>query len=154
MAYASKYYDPVKAHEYYIKHRQLKGTTRSTAGMTDEQKSALKYIKENLQAEKKQAIADAKATLDSQIKTLRETVSTWAKKMQEKRSAELKKAKTKEEKAKIREKYKTEIAKVKSDMKQQISDARTKQKEWKAQMKTEYENRYNDEYDKYKASLK
>lgn len=25
MAYASKYYDPVKAHEYYMKHRKLKG---------------------------------------------------------------------------------------------------------------------------------
>ena len=23
--YASKYYDPVKAHEYYEKHKQLKG---------------------------------------------------------------------------------------------------------------------------------
>ena len=25
--YASPYYDPVKAHEYYMKHRQLKGRT-------------------------------------------------------------------------------------------------------------------------------
>ena len=25
MHYASKYYDPVKAHEYYMKHRKLKG---------------------------------------------------------------------------------------------------------------------------------
>lgn len=26
--YASKYYDPVKAHEYYMKHRKLKGRKR------------------------------------------------------------------------------------------------------------------------------
>ena len=25
MAYSSKYYDPQKAHEYYMKHRNLKG---------------------------------------------------------------------------------------------------------------------------------
>lgn len=24
--YASPYYDPVKAHEYYMKHRELKGS--------------------------------------------------------------------------------------------------------------------------------
>lgn len=33
--YASPYYDPVKAHEYYMKNRELKGRT-STKGFTDE----------------------------------------------------------------------------------------------------------------------
>lgn len=34
--YASEYYDPVKAHEYYMKHRHLKG--RTTSGLNEEGK--------------------------------------------------------------------------------------------------------------------
>ena len=37
MHYASKYYDPVKAHEYYLKNRELKGR-RSTGSLDDEGK--------------------------------------------------------------------------------------------------------------------
>ena len=33
MAYKSKYYDPVKAHEYYMKHRKLKGRVRAVTKM-------------------------------------------------------------------------------------------------------------------------
>ena len=31
MAYASKYYDPKKAHEYYLKRRKLKGRKKATS---------------------------------------------------------------------------------------------------------------------------
>lgn len=31
MAYKSKYYDPVKAHEYYMKHRKLKGRKKKSS---------------------------------------------------------------------------------------------------------------------------
>ena len=31
MAYKSKYYDPQKAHEYYMKHHQLKGRKKKTS---------------------------------------------------------------------------------------------------------------------------
>ena len=37
--YASKYYDPVKAHEYYMKNRELKGR-RSSSKLNDEGKEA------------------------------------------------------------------------------------------------------------------
>ena len=52
MAYASKYYDPQKAHEYYMQHRKLKGKTRSRSQLTDEGKEALDYVKEQLKAER------------------------------------------------------------------------------------------------------
>ncbi len=52
MAYASKYYDPVKAHEYYEKHKKLKGR-QSTKGMTNSQKEMATYVKDKLSAEKK-----------------------------------------------------------------------------------------------------
>ena len=43
MAYASKYYDPVKAHEYYEKNKKLKG--RSPAKGTDKKKTIRSTIK-------------------------------------------------------------------------------------------------------------
>lgn len=55
MAYASKYYDPVKAHEYYEKHKKLKGQ-HSTKGMTNSQKEMAAYVKDKLSAEKKQKL--------------------------------------------------------------------------------------------------
>ena len=42
MAYKSEYYDPKKAHEYYIKHRKLKGKRSKTsiAGFSKKKKEA------------------------------------------------------------------------------------------------------------------
>lgn len=38
-------YDPVKAHEYYEKHKKLKGKTRSHKGWDDSQKEQYEYAK-------------------------------------------------------------------------------------------------------------
>ena len=43
--YASPYYDPVKAHEYYMRTRELKGTGGKT--LHDEGKAAVRYVKEH-----------------------------------------------------------------------------------------------------------
>lgn len=50
--YASPYYDPVKAHEYYMAHRVLKGKT-STSGLNDKGKEAASYVKNRLSEERK-----------------------------------------------------------------------------------------------------
>lgn len=42
--YASPYYDPVKAHEYYMRTRELKGR-RSTTKLNDEGKKVWAYTK-------------------------------------------------------------------------------------------------------------
>lgn len=55
MSYANKYYDPVKAHEYYEKHKKLKGRT-STKGFSQNQKEMAAYVKNQLNEEKKQKI--------------------------------------------------------------------------------------------------
>ena len=57
--YASKYYDSAKAHAYYMKKRQLKGRKK----LTQAQKEAQGYIKEQLKAEKKQVTESAKAIM-------------------------------------------------------------------------------------------
>jgi hypothetical protein len=57
MHYASQYYDPDKAHEYYMKNRQLKG--RTTSGLTDEGKDVWTDTKANIDHEKKTKIMEA-----------------------------------------------------------------------------------------------
>lgn len=87
--YASPYYDPVKAHEYYMKNRELKGeNSRSlTAGLNDEGKAVAKYVKNQLDTERKgkvedhnnqtQAQIDAKKNdMDSTIKTKKENMTS------------------------------------------------------------------------------
>ena len=74
MAYKSKYYDPQKAHEYYMKHRQLKGRKKktSTADLSDAGKIAAKEVKEQLQAELKAALKKVKRGNTAERKRLRE----------------------------------------------------------------------------------
>ena len=45
--YASPYYDPVKAHEYYMRTRELKGR-RSTMKLNDEGKNVWAYTKNEI----------------------------------------------------------------------------------------------------------
>lgn len=70
MAYASKYYDPVKAHQYYLAHRQLKGR-KSTSTLNDTGKEAAKYIKEKLKQEKNQLIEAYKASMNKRIESIK-----------------------------------------------------------------------------------
>lgn len=70
--YASPYYDPVKAHEYYMRTRELKGR-KSTSGLNDKGKNAASYIKEQLNAERDSKIEKHKTRTTSQIEGVRTT---------------------------------------------------------------------------------
>ena len=76
MAYASKYYDPAKAHEYYLKHRKLKGQNErtSTKGLNEEGKNAAKYVKEQIMAEKKEFNKRLSEQLKEKIGQLKESL--------------------------------------------------------------------------------
>lgn len=150
--YASKYYDPDKAHEYYLAHKQSTGRT-STKGMSDTQKEALTYIKQQLKEEKSSVLSSTKETLDGQIKTLRQTVSDYITKMREKKSAALKATKDKAEKQRIRDEYNTKTKALRASMKEQISTARSAYKEFKTNLKAYYTEKYNQEYDNVKANM-
>ena len=52
--YASPYYDPQKAHEYYMRTRELKG--RSTTSLNDEGKKIWSYTKNNIKSEKAEIV--------------------------------------------------------------------------------------------------
>ena len=55
--YASPYYDPVKAHEYYMRTRELKGR-RSTMKLNDEGKKVWAYTKNEISGEKKEKVKE------------------------------------------------------------------------------------------------
>lgn len=89
MAYSSKYYDPVKAHEYYMQHRQLKGKKKNanktydqimaekrktTYGLNDLGKAAAKQIREKINEEKKAAIKMIAEAVKTKLKQLRQTL--------------------------------------------------------------------------------
>ena len=79
MHYASKYYDPVKAHEYYMQHRQLKGRKRSMSALDEEGKEIWSVSKENITAEKKEKKNEAKESKDTASTALREKATATRK---------------------------------------------------------------------------
>lgn len=76
MAYSSKYYDPVKAHEYYMKHRQLKekNARTSTAGLNDAGKVAAKEVREKIKEEKKAHLEALKEEMNGKISAIRDQI--------------------------------------------------------------------------------
>lgn len=64
--YASKYYDPVKAHEYYLRTRELKGRT-STGGLNDTGKEALTQVRAKLKEERDSTVKKTKEDTVNQI---------------------------------------------------------------------------------------
>lgn len=125
MAYASKYYDPVKRHEYYMKHRQLKGRQQraSTASLNEEGKIAAKEVKEGIMAERKEAYEAIKTEMNKKIEALRKKLKSMSP------------ARRKSMKASIQAEIKT---------------LRTEAKEKKAKLKEEYQEKYLQELDKIK----
>lgn len=125
MEYASKYYDPVKRHEYYMKHRQLKGRSQrqSTASLNEDGKIAAKEVKNALTAERKEAYEAIKEEMNKKIDALR------------KRLKNMSPERRKREREKIKE---------------EIKSLRTEAKEKKAKLKEEYQEKYLQELDKIK----
>lgn len=75
MHYASEYYDPVKAHEYYEEHKKLKGR-KTTSGLNEEGRIAAQYTKQQLNEEKKQKIEASKNERDSTIEGSRSSTES------------------------------------------------------------------------------
>lgn len=69
--YASPYYDPVKAHEYYEQHKHLKG--RPTGRLTDEGKQVWKVTKMNIDQAKKIENDEARLVKLSSVKQFQNT---------------------------------------------------------------------------------
>lgn len=68
-SYSSKYYDPVKAHQYYEEHKQLKGKKASTASLNETGKNAASYVKEQVNKEKQETLKAESKRFDIQVYT-------------------------------------------------------------------------------------
>lgn len=68
--YASPYYDPVKAHEYYMRTRELRGR-KSTAGLNEKGKEAAQYVREELSSERKRKQTEVKLETDDDVASVR-----------------------------------------------------------------------------------
>lgn len=108
--YASPYYDPVKAHEYYMKNRELKGenSRKSTVGLNDEGKAVARYVKNQLDTERKSKVDahnnQTQAQIDVKKNNMDSTIN--AKKKNMIASIESHKTQTKEKIEKLREELK------------------------------------------------
>lgn len=94
MAYASKYYDPVKAHNYYMEHRKLKGR-RGT--LNDTGKEVLSYVKQQLKEQRDKELEAAKKAKEQALNVLQSALNSIVQNIQKRLesgnlSAEQKKA--------------------------------------------------------------
>lgn len=136
MAYASKYYDPVKRHEYYMKHRQLKGRQQrqSTASLNEEGKIAAKEVKDAITTERKEAYDKIKEEMNEKIDELRKRLKAMSperrKREKEKIQAEIKslREEAKEKKTKLKEEYQEKYLQELDKIKQDASFAKVSKK--------------------------
>lgn len=73
LEHASKYYDPVKAHEYYERTKQLKGRRRVGDLRGKKKKQAWEYVKYKVGEEKKATLETAKIKNKASVEQLRST---------------------------------------------------------------------------------
>lgn len=121
--YASPYYDPVKAHEYYMKNRKLKGRT-STASLNDKGKAAASYVKTNINAERDRKISARRDLKTNRLDTYRSVNQTRQDQLTTQRKKQADSIR-KEQKMKVdsqREKSKSAISRL-SDRIKQMSKA-------------------------------
>lgn len=120
--YASKYYDPVYAHEYYMKHRKLKGRGASTDVLTTDGKITAGYEKAAINREKKSNIDTANANAKAEGKKIKTESKEERKKINTKLKSDLK---TNAEEAK------TNIAKIREHFNERIKNEKgALQKQW------------------------
>ena len=168
--YASPYYDPQKAHEYYMQNRELK-SRRSTAKLNENGKNAAAYVKEQLTAERKQKVQTHKQSTDSQINSLSDqkkaNVDIRKNAMQSRIDSlrTMLQSMSKEDKARNKEGIYAQIASLRDDNKRERqrlqeefkvsrNGLRENHSEEKQRLKDEYDEKYLQELDKIRADSK
>ena len=142
--YASPYYDPVYAHEYYMLHRQLKGRKKTREAINDYRKHLMKNEREEVKKEKRQIYgerdidvgerreeaendlseikketktqrADLKQQTFDDISWYSEQKKDYIKSMQNQLKKDLKNAYSKSDAARIKAEYKREAQKIRAE---------------------------------------
>ena len=86
--YASPYYDPEKAHEYYMKNRELK-ERKSTARLNEKGHEVADYVKSQVEAERDSKLEAHSADTASQLETLKTNKQTQTEQNKSTTSAEI-----------------------------------------------------------------
>lgn len=84
MHYKSKYYDPVKAHEYYMRTRELAAENAKTALTTRNQRDAFAVVKDSVGKAQKTESEAKTAAVKSRMEELQKTAEAAAKKISDK----------------------------------------------------------------------
>ncbi len=164
--YASPYYDPDKAHEYYERTKELKGR-RSTSKLNDEGKVVWTYTKDQIKNQKKAAIEaeteKKNATIEQQREKARQTRERISQKIKALsdylKTIEVPKGASKEERSRITEDKKTQREKaranaaaereqVAAELKSVCEAARESYKKAKEDINANYEELFQEEFDK------
>ncbi len=130
-------YDPVKAHEYYEKNKQLKGK-RSTKGFTQTQKEQFAYAKDQLREQYKEEVS----SISDSVKQQKEMLTQLAKAKIESIRQQLKdrlKYMTPEEKKAAREAIGAAIGKIRESTASKKQSVSEKGKASKEKAKKQYE---------------
>lgn len=138
--YSSPYYDPEKAHEYYMKNRQLKG--RTTSGLSDEGKEVWTSTKANIDSEKKNRIKEYALQKEIDIKNLRDNAEKTRTEITEK----LKKLAEA-----LSEKYSSNSKNLSKEQKSELEDISNNpnlSKEEKAERRAKIVEEFSDDRDK------
>lgn len=146
--YASPYYDPVKAHEYYMKNRELKGRT-STSILNDEGKAAAKYVREQISNERKSEVEKHRVHTQEQIEAKKNSIKSDIESLREKLSSM-----SMAEWNMHAESIRNEIAKLKDDIISSREKLKEEHSNEKSRLKEEYDEKYASELDKIKSNSK
>lgn len=167
--YASPYYDPVKAHEYYEQHKQLKGNKRSTstASLNEKGKKAALYVKKQIDEEhaseakahseevsklREEAKSSTKAKIDSatqELKSKTEAMKVRLKKMNpaQRKQAEIHMRAEIEKLKKANEENRKALMEEYGVTSKAISEDASKKR---TEISDKYHNKYADEVDAIK----
>ena len=144
--YASKYYDPVKAHEYYERTKQLKGR-KSRVQLNEQGQAAAKTVKENITKERKERVESERQVKDSKIEAkkveLQNKIDSIRKRLD---------GMTSESKAKIREKLQLEIDGLREENNAFREELNTEFKQTSSNLKTEYDAKYESELESIRSN--
>lgn len=168
--YASPYYDPVKAHEYYMRNRELKGR-QSTAGLNEEGRSHAAYIKEQinserdskLEARQRQYQSDQKKALEDRDKTIKDKLEAKEKEIEshtKKMSSEILRLESKlagmsaEDKRRNSASIRQEIASLRQENNAKRAELNEKYGVDKAGIQTDYANSKNQRTVQYQSDKK
>lgn len=148
--YASPYYDPQKAHEYYMKTRELKGRSgsSSTSKLNDSGKIIWNQVKGNIKNEKNAAKKNLDSQRDAQIAELKNRTQE----SQEKIFAKLEKLQNAfvKKPGAFDKAVKKSFSKSKAskELHATIQAVRTAYAQYKKSMDASYESIYQAEYEK------